>query len=155
MANEIERKFLVKGSDWRASGTGASSRQGYLSLHEERVVRVRIMGEKGFLTVKGKAKGLVRPEYEYEIPLEDAEEMLERLCERPLIEKRRYRLEHEGVEWEVDEFEGENEGLVLAEVELEDERQEIPLPAWAGREVTGDPKYYNVNLVRHPYRGWR
>jgi adenylate cyclase len=117
-------------------------------------VRVRTEGGRAFLSVKGETRGATRAEYEYAIPLADAERMLDALCERPLIEKRRYRIEHSGLVFEVDEFLGENAGLVVAEVELEREDQALDLPAWVGREVTGDPRYFNSNLVRRPYRAW-
>jgi CYTH domain-containing protein len=121
---------------------------------KERTVRVRTAGEKGFLTIKGISVGATRSEYEYEIPVSDANEMLDRLCERPLIEKIRYRVPHAGLVWEIDEFEGENRGLIIAEVELKDERQSVTLPGWVGREVTGDSRYFNANLVAKPFTTW-
>jgi len=154
MPKEIERKFLVKGDGWRGKAVGKRYRQGYLSLVKERTVRVRTVDDKGFITVKGLSVGASRSEYEYEIPVTDANEMLDRLCERPLIEKTRYRISGAGVVWEVDEFAGENRGLIVAEVELEREDQTFTLPEWAGREVTDDPRYYNANLVAHPYSRW-
>jgi CYTH domain-containing protein len=154
MAKEIERKFLLKGDGWRELASGEVYRQGYLSTLKERTVRVRITGSKAYLTIKGPVTGATRLEYEYEIPLEDAEEMLDKLCEDPLIEKTRYKIEFGGLLWEVDEFGGENEGLFLAEVELSDENQEIELPEWIGEEVSGDPRYLNANLVKFPYRRW-
>jgi CYTH domain-containing protein len=154
MAKEIERKFLLKGDGWRELASGEVYRQGYLSTLKERTVRVRITGSKAYLTIKGPVTGATRLEYEYEIPLEDAEEMLDKLCEDPLIEKTRYKIEFGGLLWEVDEFGGENEGLFLAEVELSDENQEIELPEWIGEEITGDPRYLNANLVKFPYRRW-
>jgi adenylate cyclase len=155
MAQETERKFLVKDDAWRVGNpSGLFYRQGYLSRVKERVVRVRTAGQKGFLTVKGITRGISRAEYEYEIPLEDANHMLEHLCQRPLIEKMRFRIPFEGMTWEVDEFLGENLGLVLAEIELSDEGQEVILPSWVGEEVSGDPRYYNVNLVKHPFCRW-
>jgi len=154
MPKEIEKKFLVKGDGWRGKAVGKRYRQGYLSLVKERTVRVRTVDEKAFITVKGLSVGASRSEYEYEIPVADANEMLDRLCERPLIEKTRYRIPGAGVVWEVDEFAGENRGLIVAEVELEREDQTLMLPEWAGREVTDDPRYYNANLVAHPYSRW-
>src|SRR5262245_40362257 len=151
MGKEIERKYLVEGDQW-SSGKGTTYRQGYLSTVKERTVRVRLAGDKAFLTIKGLTQGATRSEYEYEIPARDAEEMLDKLCERPLIEKRRYKVEHAGLTWEVDEFFGDNQGLVVAEVELKSEGQAIELPAWIGKEVTDDPRYFNANLVKHPYR---
>jgi len=154
MAIEIERKFLVKGDDWRHTASGAHFRQGYLSTEHERSVRVRVIADIGYLTVKGATVGAARPEFEYVIPVDDAHAMLDRLCLRPLIEKTRYTLEYQGLVWEIDEFEGENTGLVVAEVELESEDQPISLPGWIGEEVTGDPRYYNANLVANPYLKW-
>ena len=154
MAIEIERKFLVDGDSWRRGATGPRIRQGYLCSSAERAVRVRVMGDRAFLTIKGPQHGATRSEYEYAIPGQDATEMLEWLCGRPLIEKTRYHLMADGREWVVDEFEGENAGLIIAEVELEIEDQAITLPEWVGREVTDEPRYLNVNLIRHPYRLW-
>jgi len=154
MASEIERKFLVSNQDWR-SGNAAGYRQGYLSLDKERSVRIRMADDTAQLTVKGVTKGATRKEFEYEIPLRDAREILATLCLRPLIEKRRYRIRYGGLEWEIDEFYGDNAGLVVAEVELEHEDQHFERPAWLGQEVTGDPRYYNVNLVQHPYSTWQ
>ncbi len=154
MAKEIERKFLVKGDSWRGQSNGKRYRQGYLSTVKERTVRVRVAGDKGFITVKGVNVGPTRSEYEYEIPLADVKEILDRLCERPPIEKTRYRIQFGGLTWEVDEFEGENRGLITAEVELTDENQEVSFPDWIGAEVTGDPRYFNSNLVAHPFSRW-
>lgn len=154
MAKEIERKFLVRDDSWRNNHSGKPYRQGYLSTVKERTVRVRTAGEKAFLTVKGVSSGAARSEYEYEIPTADANEMLDRLCERPLIEKTRYRIPYENLRWEVDEFAGENRGLIVAEVELKDENEHFARPPWVGREVTDDPRYYNVNLVAHPFSKW-
>src|SRR6266700_8433517 len=147
MGTEIERKFLVKGDSWRGQDSGKRYRQGYLSTVKERTVRVRTTGYKGFITIKGMSVGATRSEYEYEIPLADANEMLDRLCERPLIEKTRYRVSHEGLVWEIDEFEGDNRGLIIAEIELKDETQSATLPGLIGQEVTGEPGYSNANLV--------
>jgi adenylate cyclase len=154
MAKEIERKFLVRDNTWRGRDGGKRYRQGYLSIAKERTVRVRTTGDKGFITIKGMSVGATRSEYEYEIPLADANEMLDRLCERPLIEKTRYRVSHEGLAWEIDEFEGENRGLIIAEVELKDETKSVTLPGWIGQEVTGDPRYFNANLVANPFSQW-
>jgi adenylate cyclase len=156
MGTEIERKFLVRDDRWRdAADEGTPFRQGYLVAQRERTVRVRLEGAKGVLTIKGPGLGAARAEFEYAIPREDASEMLETLCLRPLIEKTRYRVEHEGLLWEVDVFAGANEGLVLAEVELEREDQQVVLPAWVDREVTGDRRYFNAYLVACPFRNWR
>lgn len=153
MAAEIERKFLVK-EGWRPQANGVRIAQGYLSTVPERTVRVRIKGEKGYLTVKGRNAGIRRAEYEYEIPLADAEEMLS-LCEQPLIEKRRYLEPFGGFTWEVDVFAGANEGLIVAEIELPAEDTPFEKPAWLGAEVSGDARYYNSSLIRHPYRDWK
>ena len=156
MGKEIERKFLVDGTRWR-TGPGVEYveyLQGYLSTVKERTVRVRRAGEKAYVTIKGVNVGATRSEFEYEIPLPDANEMLQHLCQRPLVEKRRYRVEHAGLTWEIDEFAGANEGLVLAEVELASEAIVVQPPPWVGRDVTDDPRYFNANLVEHPYRTW-
>ncbi|MCH8021685.1 CYTH domain-containing protein [candidate division KSB1 bacterium] len=154
MAQEIERKFLTKSDAWRSNAIGRFYRQGYLSTVKERTVRIRTIRNEGYITVKGIAKGAARAEYEYEIPVKDANEMLDTLCEQPIIEKMRYEIEHNELIWLVDEFEGVNKGLILVEVELSDENQKIVLPDWVGAEVTGDPNYFNSNLTRNPYLGW-
>jgi adenylate cyclase len=154
VAKEIERKFLVTGTSWRKNAAGRRYRQGYLSSEPERSVRVRIAGRKGLLTIKGISRGASRDEFEYPIPLADAATMLDRLCRRPLIEKIRYKVSHKGLVWEIDVFEGENRGLVVAEVELKSERQKVPLPPWVGREVTRDARYFNSSLARKPFRRW-
>ncbi|MGA7409094.1 MAG: CYTH domain-containing protein [Bryobacteraceae bacterium] len=154
MPKEIERKFLVKDDSWRSPDPGKQYRQGYLSTVKERTVRVRTAGEQGFITVEGINTGATRSEYEYKIPLADAEEMLDQLCERPLIEKTRYRIPFADLVWEVDEFEGDNRGLITAEVELKDEKQAVSIPAWAGEEVTGDSRYINANLLARPFYKW-
>lgn len=151
---EIERKFLVRGDGWRKDARGIFCRQGYLIARNDLVVRVRLLGEKASLAIKGRKKGLSCPEYEYSIPVADAQNVLEQICLRPFIEKIRYSVVFKGNHWEIDEFEGENKGLVIAEVELEQEHQVIELPEWAGREVSLDPKYWNVNLMKHPYGLW-
>jgi adenylate cyclase len=156
MPREIERKFLVASDAWRAfAAPGKRYRQGYLSTDPARTVRVRVAGAAAYLTVKGASSGAARAEYEYSIPPDHAEEMLDHLCLQPLIEKTRYRLDHGGLTWEIDVFEGDNAGLVVAEVELEDEAQPVELPPWVGTEVTGDGRYANANLVARPYRSWR
>ena len=155
---EIERKFLAAGDGWRAlaSEPGARYVQGYLLAEKGRSVRVRLAGETGFLTIKGPAagaRGLARAEYEYPIPGADARELLA-LCPPTLVEKTRYRIPLNGLIWEVDEFSGENCGLVLIEVELASENQEVTLPDWVGQEVSGDARYKNSMLSRFPYRSW-
>ena len=154
MGVEIERKFLVSGDAWRTLGEPVLLRQGYLSADPERTVRVRIEGEQGVLTIKSKNEGASRGEWEYPIPLVDAEELLDRLCERPLVEKYRRRIDVKGFTWEVDEFLGENAGLVVAEIELPAEDTVFDLPDWIDREVTGERRYYNSSLIRLPYSKW-
>ena len=152
MAKEIERKFRVKEGFWR-SAKGTTFRQGYLNSVKERVVRVRLKNDKGYLTIKGLTVGATRLEFEYEIPRRDAEQLLD-LCEKPLIEKTRFKIEESGFSWEIDEFFGENQGLIVAEVELESEDQDFPRPDWVLEEVTGDPRYFNSNLIKKPYKMW-
>ena len=152
MVKEIERKFLLKKHDWPHENF-MKYRQGYLNSDEKKTVRIRITGEKGFLTIKGASVGASRMEFEYEIPFEDAE-MLLNLCDKPLIEKNRYVVVEGDFVWEIDEFFGENRGLVIAEIELEHEDQKFPKPDWIGDEVTDDPRYYNASLVKNPYKNW-
>ena len=156
MGVEIERKYLVRDVSVVAGLSGTRLRQGYLSVDPERSVRVRVSGRLAFLTVKGITSegGARRAEFEYEIPLPDAEELLDSLALRPQIDKTRYRVEAGGFTWEIDVFAGENEGLVVAEVELPSETTAVIAPDWIGEEVTGDGRYYNVNLVSHPYKEW-
>ena len=154
MGQEIERKFLVKGTAWKGQAAGTLYRQGYLSSVKERTVRVRIGGEKAFLTIKGLNKGVTRTEFEYPVPVDDAAAMLDGLCERPLIEKTRYVLPSGGYTWEIDEFHGDNDGLVVAEVELQRADDKPPLPEWVGEEVSSDARYFNSNLVKKPFKTW-
>lgn len=155
MGTEIERKFLVRGEAWRELATGTEFRQGYLPTDESCVVRVRVMGANAVLTVKGRNEGISRQEYEYPIPVADGEEMLSRLCRLPLVEKTRYVVDHDSRKWEIDEFKGENQGLIVAEVELNDESETVSLPEWIGREVSDDPRFFNVNLVVNPFSRWK
>jgi len=155
MGIEIERKFLLTGTAWKQLAAGTAYRQGYLSAVKERTVRVRTIDDRGFLTVKGISVGATRSEYEYEIPLADAKALLDDLCEKPLIEKNRYKIEYAGFIWEVDEFFGKNDGLVVAEIELENEEQSFDKPEWVGEEVTGDVRYFNSNLIKEPYSQWK
>jgi len=155
MPKEIERKFLVETEGWRGLGEAVLFRQGYLSTDPERTVRVRLAGDQGWITVKGISRGLERSEFEYEIPPSDAAEMLDTLCLRPLVEKTRTRISIGDLVWEVDEFAGENAGLIIAEVELQSSDQQITVPPWAGREVTGDMRFYNSNLSQNPFSRWR
>ena len=154
MGKEIERKFLVKGDGWRALAKPVKYRQGYLSTVKERTVRVRTIDNKGYLTIKGITTGVTRAEYEYEIPAADADRMLTDLCEKPLIEKSRSTIALGGLNWEVDEFFGENQGLIVAEVELQSADQAVAKPAWVGQEVSGDPRYFNSNLIKKPFARW-
>jgi CYTH domain-containing protein len=154
MGIEIERKFLVQGDAWRRLAPGTLYRQGYIMSGAGRTVRVRIAGDQGFLTIKSKPEGIARSEFEYAIPLADAAELLDHLCDRPLIEKYRHKIAIDDLVWEVDEFLGDNQGLILAEVELEHADQAIALPDWIAQEVTQDARYYNSNLVKHPFSRW-
>jgi CYTH domain-containing protein len=154
MTQEIERKFLLKNDTWRALAQGMPYRQGYLNSAKERTVRVRTIGDTAFLTIKGVNVGATRAEYEYPIPLTDCNAMLDTLAEKPLIEKKRYKIQHGGLTWEIDEFFGDNQGLIVAEVELQREDQAFDKPDWIGDEVTTDPRYFNSNLVKHPYTQW-
>jgi len=155
MPQEIERKFLVKNKAFRNLGDPLHIHQGFLSTDKDRVVRIRIQGNEAFITIKGITKGISRAEYEYSIPLADADYRLNNLCLRPTMEKYRYKIDFEGYTWEVDEFFGDNEGLVIAEIELKHAGQEFPRPDWIGKEVSNDPRYYNINLVRNPYKKWQ
>jgi adenylate cyclase len=152
---EIERKFLLVGDGWRALGEPVLLRQGYLNADPARTVRVRIEGQGAALTIKSKNVGAVRGEWEYPIPVQDAAELLDNLCERPLIEKYRRRIALGGHTWEVDEFLGENAGLAVAEIELASEDAAFTKPDWIGEEVTGDPRYYNSSLIRLPFSQWK
>jgi adenylate cyclase len=155
MAQEIERKFLLRGDGWRARVTGSlPMKQGYLASHQACSVRVRIAGGQAFLNLKSATLGVERYEYEYEIPVTDAEEILHTLCERPFIDKVRHHVPYAGHLWEVDEFEGENAGLVVAEIELGHPDEPFARPEWLGAEVSHDPRYYNVCLLKHPYSRW-
>lgn len=155
MAKEIERKFLVTNMDWKKESQGILYRQGYLSSVKERTVRVRIINDKAFMTVKGANSGITRLEFEYEIPFDEATIMLDSLVEKPIIEKKRYKIAQGSLTWEIDEFLGDNAGLIVAEIELDNEQQSFPKPAWLGQEVSDDPHYYNSNLVKHPYKNWK
>ena len=155
MAKEIERKFLVTADSWRSNAVAQSYCQGYIATAiQGQSVRVRLVGDQGYLTIKGPVSGISRAEFEYSIPATDAREMLDTLCAQPLIEKIRYRLPADGVVWEIDEFKGENAGLVIAEIELASESQSVVLPDWIGAEVSGQAKYYNASLVSNPYSKW-
>jgi CYTH domain-containing protein len=154
MAREIERKFLVTGTEWKQGAVGVRFRQGYLSSVKERTVRVRTEDRRAVLTIKGPTSGIERLEFEYPIPFGDATHLLDVLCERPLIEKIRYHLTVGHHLWEVDEFQGENRGLVVAEIELSSADESFERPAWVTQEVSGDPRYFNANLVHQPWGTW-
>lgn len=156
MATEIERKFLVMDDSWRQNADeGTRFRQGYIIGAEKASVRVRIEGERANLNIKSATLGVRRQEFEYAIPLAEAEEMLDTLCEKPQIEKVRYLVPCQGHTWEIDVFSGENAGLVVAEVELGSEEETFAMPEWAGKEVSDDTRYYNVCLVKHPFCEWQ
>jgi CYTH domain-containing protein len=155
MAKEIERKFLVHPRKWSDLGAGLAIRQGYLAASAHCSVRVRTYGDRGYLTIKGATSGITRDEYEYEIPLSDAIEILDNLCNHPPIEKTRYRIVSKGHAWEVDEFGAANRGLTVAEVELKDAAEPVELPDWIDREVSGDPRYFNSNLSIKPFLSWK
>ena len=154
MAKEIERKFLVRKDAWVPRDPGVLFTQGYLNSQKERVVRVRLEGNRAKLTIKGLTTGITRLEFEYDIPVNDAVDMLDAVCERPLISKHRHVEMHDGLKWEIDVFHGDNDGLVLAEVELPSEHVDLVLPPWAGDDVSSDPRYFNANLIAHPFKTW-
>ena len=153
MGTEIERKFLVHTESWRRADA-VEYAQGYLNRDRERTVRVRVAGDRAWLTIKGRSVGASRPEFEYEIPVADAEQLLA-LSDRPVVRKRRHLVPCGGFTWEVDEFLGDNEGLVVAEIELDAEDQTFEKPDWVGEEVTDDPRYFNSSLATEPYRLWK
>ncbi len=155
MAKEIERKFLIRDPSVLRTLKGVRMEQGYIATVRGVTVRVRVAGSRAYLTIKGRSDGISRDEYEYEVPVNDAEAMLRVLCESPTVKKVRYTFEYQGLVWELDEFSGENQGLLLAEVELSHPEQEVPLPDFVGPEVSGDPRYFNSYLVRNPYRSWK
>jgi adenylate cyclase len=155
MAIEIERKFRLASDAWRGEVSQRTLlRQGYLANTSRASVRVRLAGESAWLSVKAMTRALARAEYEVAIPVPDASDMLDRLCEGPLIEKWRHIVIHQGSAWEIDEFLGENAGLVIAELELATEDAVFARPAWLGVEVTQDERYYNFRLAQRPYRHW-
>jgi adenylate cyclase len=155
MGVEIERKFLINKEKWQqlAKPLGTHFKQGYMVNDERRVIRVRIAGNNAFLTIKGITTGISRKEYEYPIPVKDAEEMLDNFA-GSIVEKIRYCITFAGKVWEADEFLGDNHGLLMAEIELEHEGEEFELPSWIENEVTGDGRYYNSNLSLHPFTKW-
>lgn len=151
MSMEIERKFLVRGIAWKTGIAGTRIRQGYLSLARERTVRIRATEDEAWLTIKGLTRGISRVEYEYAIPPADARHLLDELCLQPLIDKTRYAVRHGGHLWEIDEFHGANQGLIVAEIELGSEAEFFERPPWLGDEVSGDPRYFNSSLVTKPW----
>ena len=154
MGKEIERKFLLKTANWKTiADKGTVIKQGYLYSSKESTTRVRLYGNKAFLTIKGKTKGISRAEFEYEIPVKEALEIFN-LCQNPLIEKTRFIIKQGELKWEIDVFEGENEGLVVAEIELASETQLFDKPEWLGKEVSHENKYYNSFLVKNPFKNW-
>jgi len=153
---EIERKFLIKNELWRnESAESVLYRQGYLSNVKQRTVRIRTAGSRGYITIKGTGPGIKRTEFEYEIPRNDADELLDNVCEKPLIEKTRHKIQIENHIWEIDEFHGENSGLIIAEIELENENETFQKPSWIGEEVSHDIRYFNSNLYKNPYKNWK
>ncbi len=155
MGQEIEYKFLVTNDTWREGARAVEIRQGYLSAAQHATVRVRLKGDLGKLTIKGATHGATRAEFEYDIPAEDATAMLDTLCTGGEIHKTRHVLVHQGHEWVVDVFHGENQGLVVAEIELSSEDEVFARPSWLGADVTQDPRYLNAVLSKHPWRTWK
>ena len=154
MGIEIEHKFLIDTNKLPTLKNGYTIKQGYIQTVDHTTVRVRIRDKEAFLTIKGKSTGASRLEFEYPIPLQDANDMLNKLCQSSFVDKTRYLVKHEGLVWEVDIFEGSNKGLIVAEVELEDEEESFTLPNWVTKEVTDDIRYFNSNLIEHPYSNW-
>lgn len=155
MGTEIEKKYLIVSDDWRKhADTGIYMVQGYMSSNEKSSVRIRINGDSANLNIKSKTIGIQRSEYDYVIPVDEAKEILETLCDKPFIEKTRFLVMHEGHEWEIDVFAGDNDGLIVAELELDSIDEKFALPDWIGDDVSNDPRYYNVCLVTHPFKDW-
>ena len=155
MATEIEHKFLIVNDDWRKDADeGTYMVQGYMGSNEQSSIRIRINGDSANLNIKSKTIGIQRSEYDYPIPVDEAKEMLESLCDRPFIEKTRFHVMHDGHEWEIDVFAGDNEGLIVAELELSSIDENFSLPDWVGKDVSDDPRYYNICLVTNPYKDW-
>ncbi len=155
MATEIERKFLLANDNWRKDADeGINIIQAYMSSNEKSSVRIRIHGDTANLNIKSKTLGIQRSEYEYPVPFDDAREMIESLCDKPYIEKTRFHVMHERHEWEIDVFAGDNEGLIVAELELDSVDENFNLPDWIGEEVSNEARYYNISLATHPYKNW-
>jgi len=154
MAIEIEKKFLLNQFPTSLVSKGKDICQGYMVNEKDRVVRIRLFGEKAFLTIKSATYDASRNEYEYPIPKQDAQQMLSLFCEDPLIEKTRFQVMYKGFEWVIDRFKGSNHGLIVAEIELDAIDQPFEKPDWIGKEVTHDPRYFNSNLIKAPYSTW-
>jgi len=154
MAKEIERKFLLDVNKWAYTGVPTKMEQAYLTIENDKVVRVRIAGDKAFLTIKGNLSGITRDEFEYEIPVDDAKQLM-KMCIGNVVSKTRYVIPIQDKKWEIDVFEGDNLGLIVAEIELDNENETIEMPDWIIEEVSTDRKYYNFNLSKNPYRNWQ
>jgi CYTH domain-containing protein len=156
MGVEIEKKFLVKKGLWnKVKAQGKLYRQGYILREDTKTIRIRLVeGDSGYITIKGKTIGFSRAEYEYAIPENEAEELLKNFCEA-IVSKKRYEIKFENKLWEVDEFLDDNEGLIVAELELDDEDETFAIPEWVDKEVTDDPRYYNSKLSVNPYKKWK
>lgn len=155
MGIEIERKYLITNESWQEhADEGINIVQGYMGSNAKSSIRIRINGDSANLNIKSKTIGIQRSEYDYAIPLDEAKEMLENLCDKPYVEKTRYHVDYKGHEWEIDVFAGENAGLIVAEIELSSTQEHFELPEWLGDEVSDDPRYYNICLVTHPYKTW-
>lgn len=155
MAKEIERKFLINKNELGSLDNGISIRQGYVSTADHTVVRVRVAGSQAYLTLKGKSVGVTRSEFEYEIPIDEAEQIITELCSGPLVEKTRYLIDHCGHTWEIDVFHGDNDGLVVAEIELRYEEERFEMPSWVTSDVSSDARYYNSSLLDNPFKTWK
>lgn len=155
MPTEIERKFLLKNDGWRTDADeGIHMVQAYMGSNEKSSVRIRIQGDSANINIKSKTPGIQRSEYEYFIPMDEAKEMLESLCDKPCMEKTRFHVMHDEHEWEIDVFAGDNQGLIVAELELDSVEEDFSLPDWIAEEVSDDSRYYNICLVDHPYKDW-
>ncbi|WP_444995249.1 CYTH domain-containing protein [Aliikangiella sp. IMCC44359] len=155
MAKEIERKFLVDLNKIGALEGGVTIKQGYISTSDKSVVRLRLIGQKAYLTLKGENQGISRSEFEYEIPVEDAHKIISELCSEGVVEKTRYLIQHANHTWEVDIFHGDNDGLIVAEIELRSEDEYFEKPSWVTAEVSDDAKYYNSSLLDNPFSNWK
>ena len=155
MSKEIERKFLIINDGWKSLPYEEEKYiQGYFATNDKCSIRVRITDDSASINIKSATLGITRSEYDIPVPVADAREMLQNLCARPFIEKTRYKLKHDNHTWEIDVFSGENDGLVVAEIELDSIDEPFTKPDWIGEEVSDDPRYYNVCLVEHPFKSW-